>query len=86
MDREKLEKQLVDLKKEISNLGEYEETTASRLRMLIEDIEFSLEDSDEANKDILDSIQGNIDHFEEIHPTVTEVLNRIATLLSGMGI
>jgi len=86
MEREKLEKYLDELKKEISNLGDYEEESASRLRILTENIEMALQGPVETDKDVIDNIQGNIEHFEEIHPSVTALLNRIATLLSDMGI
>lgn len=80
MDSEKLSKNLSRLKKEISRLEASDADSAARLNELVEDIE------DSASENNAQRIQSTIEQLEEQHPAVTEILNRIATILSNMGV
>lgn len=88
MDREKLNDYLEELKKETEKLELIDPQAAERLKELTNNIEKTMatQGEDNAGKELNDGIQGNLEHFEREHPSVTSILNRIATLLSDMGI
>ncbi|MDC7227587.1 MAG: DUF4404 family protein [Spirochaetales bacterium] len=86
MDREKLEKHLKELRTEIEDLEFEAPESVERLMALADEIEVSTADDNEIDSDLLEGIQSNVDHFEVEHPSITALLNRIATLLSDMGI
>lgn len=86
MERDKLQKDLGQLKVEITKLQESDVEAASRLNSLLADIESSIDSDFPQNPDIRTAVQDNLKYFEATHPVITDVLNRIATLLSNMGI
>ena len=88
MDRKKIDEYLEQLRQEISSMEGTDAEASSRLRALTGQIEAAVKTSpgDSGDSDILDTIQAGIENFETEHPAITDVLNRIATLLGNMGI
>ncbi|MBI9105707.1 MAG: DUF4404 family protein [Spirochaetales bacterium] len=88
MNRAQLKNYLEELKIEIGNLEDKDPQVLSRLNELAGNIEEALDSPAESSKndDLIDGIQGNIEHFEAEHPTITGILDRIMNALSSMGI
>jgi hypothetical protein len=84
MDRDKLIKDLEELKLEIGSLDDNDPQVIDRLKKLTASIEEALESpADSArNEDLIQGIQ----HFELEHPNITGILDRITKALSSMGI
>ena len=80
MNSDKLSKHLTELRTEINKIEETDKPTALRLQDLVDDIENT------ASAESSDNVMNMIENLEEKHPAVTEVLNRIATVLSNMGV
>jgi len=88
MDRDKLKNDLEELKAEIINLEDKDPQIVGRLRKIAESIEKALDESSDTSPDddLIQGLQGNIEHFEAEHPTITGILDRITKALSSMGI
>ncbi len=86
MDTENLKKNIEELKDEISRLQNEAPETAVRLQQLVDNMEQTIDSDELNNNDLVAGIQKNIEHLETEHPSATEILNRIATVLSNMGI
>ncbi|RPH35797.1 DUF4404 family protein [bacterium] len=84
--REKLENLYAELKNTRSNDHE----TQERLRALTADVKNTLDHLDERrpdqNKNVLDRLQGAVQHFETSHPELTSVLNDVISSLANWGI
>ncbi len=86
MERDKLQKYIEELREELEKLQSSDTEAASRLNTLLKNIETSIETDFPHSAEIGTTVQDNIKYFEATHPVITDALNRIATLLSNMGI
>ena len=86
MNEDKLKNDLKELKAEIGNLKDKE--AVLKLEALTASIEQTLKSADfpAENDALIQGVQGNIEHFELEHPTITAILDRITKALSSMGI
>lgn len=88
MNRDKLNDNLEELKEEIEKLKIKDPQAAERLQKLSDNIKTSLESQSDntIDKELNTGIHNDLEVFEVEHPAATGILNRIATLLSDMGI
>lgn len=98
MDQQKLKEILSELHLELSeNGGPLDEETTSLLQQLAQDIEHvaALKKNDDAEQTVvvehekqgvLDQLLSLTDEFEESHPQLADIIGRIATALSRIGI
>lgn len=87
MSKEKLSELLINLKQELENTDIKDIDVKNKLESLIQDLNSKLENNE--NPDI-DDFSENISHiveqFEIEHPGITELLSKLSTGLSNMGI
>ena len=89
MDEEKLEKYLTELKAETDRIRNIDPESAAHLDEIVRNIGSSLDSGTHDNTsepELSEKIQGGIERFETDHPAATEILNRIATFFSNIGI
>ncbi len=89
MPKNKLKKEINELKIETEQLKKDDELRTIHLNGIIQDVELKIIDSDEVHpetKSIIAEIEEVINKYEVEYPKVTKVLNRIMNLLSSIGI
>ncbi len=79
MCSDNIKKNLEEIKEELKSA---DQETSESLLPLISKLESQLE----AEDDDLADVKENLERFEVAHPALTEMLNRLADLLSGIGI
>lgn len=79
MGTEKIKANLEEIKEELKKA---DKETADSLMPLVTRLESQLEDEDNDFTDVKE----NFERFEVAHPTLTDMINRLADLLSGLGI
>ncbi len=88
MDKEELHKTLQRLRCELNALGPEAGPVKDRANSLINDLEQQLQDLD--NPGHRATMRGRlvtlIEQFESKHPSITGMLDQIATSLAGMGV
>ncbi len=76
---EEVKKNIEEIKAELKNA---DAETATRLKALLKDLETKLDESKEDDLDLGEIIE----RFETAHPKLTDMFNRLADLLSNIGI
>lgn len=79
MGTEKIKANLEEIKEELKKA---DKETADSLMPLVKRLESQLDDEDDDFADVKE----NLERFEVAHPTLTDMINRLADLLSGLGI
>ena len=90
MERDQLRQDLEKLHQELAEGPTLDPGSRELLAELMRDIESLLERSGDApprsSPTLVDQLRDATSHFEESHPALTEVVGRIADVLSRMGI
>jgi uncharacterized membrane protein YccC len=88
MERERLRQDLEKLRELLAASPSAGEEARQRLEAVIRDIEAILGETEEepGEESLVERLREATDSFEESHPTLTEVVGRIADVLSRMGI
>lgn len=90
MDEHQLREDLERLHQELARSESVDAASRGLLIDLLHDIEAVLERSKPhaagASESLIDRLQEATGQFEETHPTLTELVGRIADLLSRLGI
>jgi len=96
MPTEQLKTTLTELHDELSDGGPVDEQTRELLKQLSDDINLYLKQTAEpdeasetgpvAKESVLDQLLDLTEEFEDSHPRLAEVIGRIATSLSRIGI
>ena len=87
--RQELVNLLGTLKKEITDLSKTDAEHANRIAGLAETSAQEAirpEPNPENLKTSIDSLSGSVEGFETSHPGLVQIVNRIATMLSNLGI
>jgi hypothetical protein len=90
MDKDRIRENLERLHQELARSESIDAASRGLLTDVLHDIEAVLERSEPetagAGETLIDRLRETTSHFEETHPTLTELVGRIADLLSGLGI
>jgi hypothetical protein len=87
MSKEEILKSLARVKREVGKLNVDQAADKARIQQLIDDLEQRLESPGALDhKDMADQIDDTLKELEVEHPTITGILNGIATTLSNYGI
>jgi len=87
--RQELVNLLGTLKKEVTDLSKTDAEHANRIAAFAETSAQEAirpEPNPENLKTSLDSLSGSVEGFETSHPGLVQIVNRIATMLSNLGI
>jgi len=85
MNSNDLHQLITDLRVELDALDINDQASRQRIEALIVELEEQIEPGPRATS-LYNSMPSMIEQFEVDHPRLTQVLNRIATSLSEMGI
>jgi|GEM_PF-3070569 len=86
MAREKLQSLLKELEAELENLPTLDDNARQELAALGDTITSRLDATDAAGESLSDRVAEAVNNFGGEHPTMTPILNRIASILSSLGI
>ena len=90
MEKDRLREDLERLHQELARSETVDAAARGLLTDVLHDIEAVLERSEhetaEAGESLIDRLRETTSHFEESHPTLTELVGRIADVLSRLGI
>ncbi len=90
MERDRLREDLERLHQELARSESVDAASRGLLIDVLHDIEAVLERSEQetagADESLIDRLRETTSHFEESHPTLTELVGRIADMLSRLGI
>ena len=90
MAEQDLRKLLDELRGELEQVDELDESERNMLRALVTDIENrldpSIEDEEDETYPLVDGLQTAIERFEVSHPTLTKLLSDAVAALSNAGI
>ena len=90
MEKDQLREDLERLHQELARSEEVDETARGLLVDVLHDIEAVLERSEPetagADESLIRRLRETTSQFEESHPTLTELVGRIADVLSRLGI
>ncbi len=87
MSKQAVQQAIARLKTEINALDVSQAGVKKRVSALVRDLERQLEHADEVDHGpMIERLTDAVDLFEAEHPTITGILNGIATSLSNMGI
>ena len=87
MSKEKLSELLINLKKEIENTDIKDIDVKNKLESLIQDLNSKLDNNENPDMDdFSEKISHIVEQFEIEHPGITELLSKLSTGLSNMGI
>jgi len=90
MEKDQLREDLERLHQELARSKTVDAAARGLLIDVLHDIEAVLERSEpgtgEESEPLIDRLRGTTSHFEESHPTLTELVGRIADVLSRLGI
>jgi hypothetical protein len=90
MEKDRLREDLERLHQELSRSESVDAASRGLLVDLLHDIEAVLERSEdetgESGDSLIQRLRETTGHFEESHPTLTELVGRIADVLSRLGI
>ena len=88
MDQQEIRAALDRLRAEIQRLAARDADAGRRINKLVTDIERQLEspDDQERRAALQEDLPGLIEQLEVEHPDLTNVLSRIITALSSMGV
>jgi len=89
MPKNKLKKEIQELKEEAKKIEKKSELKTIHLDGIIQDVELKIIESEEIQpetKSIVAAIEKTIEKYEVEHPKITKILNRIMNILSNMGI
>jgi ribosomal protein S15P/S13E len=93
MPSEELKRTLESLHQELSQSGEIDPELRKLLTEVASDIEQALQDeepgtpeSEAQHADLIDRVNNLASHFEAQHPTLAQIIGRIADGLSQLGI
>jgi len=87
MSKEKLSELLINLKQELENTDIKDTDVKNKLEFLIQDLNSKLENNENPDiDDFSEKISHIVEQFEIEHPGITELLSKLSTGLSNMGI
>ena len=90
MEKDRLREDLERLHQELARSESVDAVARGLLTDVLHDIEAILEHSEPetavADESLIDRLRETTSHFEKSHPTLTELVGRIADLLSRLGI
>jgi hypothetical protein len=90
MERDRLREDLERLHQELARSKSVDAASRGLLIEVLHDIEAVLErsepDTAETDESLIRRLRETTGHFEESHPTLTELVGRIADMLSRLGI
>ena len=87
MPESQLQESLERLRHEIEQIADPLSPARERLQGLVDEIESSIESSNEAeDHGLMQNLRDAVSHFETEHPRATAILNDIMVTLSNMGI
>lgn len=90
MAKENVRDQLQSLYTELQKTTSGDPRTEERLRSLAAEVKNTMDHLDDLrpdqHKDVLDRLQGAVEHFETSHPELTSVLNGVISSLANWGI
>ena len=83
--KNELKKSIAKLREEEKKLGNDVESR-ERLNKIISELEKQVDNKDGAMENLSEYIDDSIAHFETTHPAITAAINRVADILSNLGI
>jgi len=86
MKNPRLAELLSELHAEINHLGTLDSASQSKIEAMFQRIESQVNHAERDSSDMPEQLRETMMHFEVTHPTLTHVLNQIASMLSSMGI
>ncbi len=90
MKNDSVREKLQGLYKELKRTRSADRQTQERLRSLTDEVKNTLDHLDELRPDeqrnVLDRLEGAVEHFEASHPELTSVLNDVISSLANWGI